>query len=252
MRGLRLWMAVGATALLASVAAVGAEAQTAPPPTLTGEQLASCGSGSLPGGGGVSCDGGDRGTLAIRVRCNDDGSGTISWTATGQATGPYNGTFTETGTVSFTGPGFVTNLQVTFHIDSVVPDADVDGRKFFVGPIGASGDCIEFSTAVFGNVGGVVRYEAIIKPSTGGSFADEGTSTLSALTIAEDEDVDTSIGAVRERFTSTLPATRQLLPDAKEQCKDEGFLIFGVFENQGDCVSFVSTHGKNEPGKNNG
>ena len=29
-----------------------------------------------------------------------------------------------------------------------------------------------------------------------------------------------------------------------------GWQAFG-FKNQGDCVSFVATHGKNEPGKNN-
>jgi hypothetical protein len=60
----------------------------------------------------------------------------------------------------------------------------------------------------------------------------------------------TSTGLVSESFLSTLAAARPLLPDAKEQCKDKGFLIFGVFENQGDCVSFVTTNGKNEPGQN--
>ena len=95
-------------------------------------------------------------------------------------------------------------------------------------------------------------YEAIIKPSMGGSFADEGATDLSVFTFAGGDDVATSTGYVTEFFTSTLPTTRPLLPDAKEQCKDQGFLIFGVFENQGDCVSFVSTHGNNEPGRNNG
>ncbi len=41
------------------------------------------------------------------------------------------------------------------------------------------------------------------------------------------------------------------LPSAKEQCKKGGFRNFGgAFRNQGDCVSFVATQGKNEPGKN--
>jgi hypothetical protein len=60
----------------------------------------------------------------------------------------------------------------------------------------------------------------------------------------------TSNGYVSEDFVSDLAAARPLLPTAKEQCKDRGFAIFGVFENQGDCVSFVTTHGKNEPGQN--
>jgi hypothetical protein len=40
-------------------------------------------------------------------------------------------------------------------------------------------------------------------------------------------------------------------PTTKEQCKNGGWRNFGTsFKNQGDCVSFVATNGKNEPGKN--
>jgi hypothetical protein len=38
------------------------------------------------------------------------------------------------------------------------------------------------------------------------------------------------------------------LPTSKEQCKNGGWRNFGVFKNQGDCVSFVATGGKNPPG----
>jgi hypothetical protein len=38
------------------------------------------------------------------------------------------------------------------------------------------------------------------------------------------------------------------LPTSKEQCKNGGWRDFGVFKNQGDCVSFVATSGKNPPG----
>ena len=38
-------------------------------------------------------------------------------------------------------------------------------------------------------------------------------------------------------------------PTSTEQCKDGGWEAFG-FKNQGDCVSFVTTGGKNEPGPN--
>ena len=41
------------------------------------------------------------------------------------------------------------------------------------------------------------------------------------------------------------------LPTNKEQCKNGGWMNYGTtFKNQGDCVSFVTTGGKNEPGKN--
>jgi hypothetical protein len=37
------------------------------------------------------------------------------------------------------------------------------------------------------------------------------------------------------------------LPTSKDQCKNGGWQAYGVFKNQGDCVSFVATGGKNPP-----
>ena len=38
------------------------------------------------------------------------------------------------------------------------------------------------------------------------------------------------------------------LPTSKEQCKNGGWRSFGsAFRNQGDCVSFVATGGRNRP-----
>ena len=37
------------------------------------------------------------------------------------------------------------------------------------------------------------------------------------------------------------------LPTTKVECKNGGWRDFGVFKNQGDCVSFVATGGKNPP-----
>jgi hypothetical protein len=34
------------------------------------------------------------------------------------------------------------------------------------------------------------------------------------------------------------------LPTSKDQCKHGGWKAYGVFKNQGDCVSFVATGGK--------
>jgi hypothetical protein len=42
----------------------------------------------------------------------------------------------------------------------------------------------------------------------------------------------------------TLPAR----PTSKEQCKNGGWRNFPGFKNQGDCVSYVATHGRNGPG----
>jgi hypothetical protein len=37
------------------------------------------------------------------------------------------------------------------------------------------------------------------------------------------------------------------LPTSKDQCKKGGWQTYGVFKNQGDCVSFVATGGRNPP-----
>jgi hypothetical protein len=40
------------------------------------------------------------------------------------------------------------------------------------------------------------------------------------------------------------------LPASKDECRNGGWRNFPGFKNQGDCVSFVATGGKNPPGKN--
>jgi hypothetical protein len=39
----------------------------------------------------------------------------------------------------------------------------------------------------------------------------------------------------------------QPLPTSKDKCKNGGWKTYGVFKNQGDCVSFVANGGKNQP-----
>jgi hypothetical protein len=47
-------------------------------------------------------------------------------------------------------------------------------------------------------------------------------------------------------FTGTVSYVSGL-PTSTSQCKNGGWQNFGVFKNQGDCVSFVATGGKNQP-----
>ena len=37
------------------------------------------------------------------------------------------------------------------------------------------------------------------------------------------------------------------LPLRVEECRKDGWMRFGIFRNQGDCVSFVVTDGRNAP-----
>jgi hypothetical protein len=58
------------------------------------------------------------------------------------------------------------------------------------------------------------------------------------------------LGAARltESFTSSLAEPVLIAPTSKGQCKNGGWKSFGTaFKNQGDCVSFVASGGKNQP-----
>jgi hypothetical protein len=75
-----------------------------------------------------------------------------------------------------------------------------------------------------------------------GNFHDEGTSDVS-VSVNE-------LGAARltESFTSSLAEPVLIAPTSKDQWKTGGWKSFGTaFKNQGDCVCFVASGGKNTP-----
>jgi hypothetical protein len=89
----------------------------------------------------------------------------------------------------------------------------------------------------------------------GGTFYDTyshavatwGNQPVSAITVVADgpnqviEIQSLSVNDTEYNFAA---------PTSKDQCKDGGWQSFinpGTFKNQGDCVSFVATHGKNGP-----
>ena len=47
--------------------------------------------------------------------------------------------------------------------------------------------------------------------------------------------------------TEAPDPTQPQLPTSKDQCKNGGWQAYGVFKNQGDCVSYVASGGKNRP-----
>jgi hypothetical protein len=85
---------------------------------------------------------------------------------------------------------------------------------------------------------------------------------IEGVVIANDagvasEDLITTAGLYTVTVSSPFSATQSInldcvpdpppLPTSKDQCKNGGWQSFGVFKNQGDCVSFVATGGKNPP-----
>jgi hypothetical protein len=158
----------------------------------------------------------------LGVACQTDGP--YSYTASGTATGPYPGTFTETGSGTVTaGPQGVSGsmtLSASFTIHS--GDFLITGSKSG----GVSGPACQDTS---GNTGGSVNglsYRATIHTSTG-NYADQGTSNALVFT-------GPSGTSLLEDFASSL-----FSPTSKDQCKNNGWKAFPQFKNQGECVSFV-------------
>ncbi len=93
----------------------------------------------------------------------------------------------------------------------------------------------------------VAPYTATIQTPSG-TFNDHGTTHIT-LFVREDLPGE---NIFQQLMASDLTAVEPVLPTTKEICKNGGFQNFPAlgFKNQGDCVSFVATDGKNEPGKN--
>jgi hypothetical protein len=125
-RARRLARAAPTLALYAALAAIAAPAtadNTGPPPPLLADEF-----GEIPEH--VPANG------EIRHTCNLDGSGELRYRVTGQTTGPYPGTFTETATATF-GPAVdllskLTSFKASFTITS--PAAQITGTETAVGP----------------------------------------------------------------------------------------------------------------------
>jgi hypothetical protein len=180
MRRLCLFLTTGLAALAVAPAAL------ADPPGLTGEFLVAS-------------------PVEVTATCSETGPSTVSWFASGEAFGPYPGTFTETGTatIGHTAPspaqfvnGFpltrVTSLQAFFTIDSLA--GQVTGMKrLVVESDQLLGLCFDFTDRELYPGGPVVSgrfrellclcafglsYDATIK-TVDGTFGDRGDTGLS-------------------------------------------------------------------------
>src|SRR2546428_8337836 len=160
---------------IATLFAPAAQAQV-PPPTLSGEHFA--------------------GVPEVTTNCHPDGTSTVTFTVSGAATGPYPGTFTETGSATI-GPqtlspgggqsiGTLLTFDAVFTISSAT--GDVTGTKTLAFPVTnpatqlAIGQCNTFNDTELEDVIDrfTVRYEAQIS-TPAGDFADRGLVPLVAV-----------------------------------------------------------------------
>lgn len=76
-----------------------------------------------------------------------------------------------------------------------------------------------------------------------------GTGALQVENIAGSAPIGVTIASVTTAVGPGATYVAGALPTSKDQCKAGGWMAFGRFKNQGDCVSFVATQGKNPPAR---
>jgi hypothetical protein len=182
--------------------------------------------------------------------------GPIDFEASGTATGPYAGTFTETGRVTIgpedpvNGRQRVTAAQISFSVDSAA--GQVTGTKTYV-PTGDPNVNAATGRCDFDGVGGSftifsddLRYSVTIETPDGQTCTQSGGSSLQLID-------DSSVLADRfaESFLNDLAAPAPVcaggepeepeMPVSKDDCKDGGWALFG-FRNQGECIAWVNAN----------
>ena len=209
------WTWVAVVAALVGLTAAPAQAAVAP---LTGETL-------LASEIGVA-----GGTSTVSGTCDPLGTSTFTFTVTGGASGPYPGTFTETGTVTlgpFGVPGnpfAATSFESAFTISSVA--GAVSGTKSLVGfeptSLGLCGSAA-FPTGGANSLRfqGTVSYSATITTPTG-SGMDSGESFVNL----QDSQIRGQVGfngfAFAETFTSTAAPADCDGEDQQGDCDEQG------------------------------
>ena len=130
---------------------------------------------------------------------------------------------------AFNCPGYAPAITITFA--SPVRDFSVDVYN---------GDIVNVSyTVASGSGGSVTKSLAANFFSGSDTFAlpDAGITSVTIQRATPDSFWDSFIDNVR--FLA--------LPTTVAECKHGGWEGHGVFKNQGDCVGWVATHGRNEP-----
>jgi hypothetical protein len=159
---------------------------------------------------------------------------------------------------SVTGSGQWTTLLFNFNVRSgpsgenptgQVILSNVDGSPFLTGPV----TCL----AVRGNVATINFTENVFSPTglVTIQVTDRSASGLADLldggfpSRSPGDCSPFSSGLIEPVIFSgdILVVDAQPFPISKDQCKNGGWQGHGIFQNQGDCVSFVATGGRNQP-----
>jgi hypothetical protein len=190
-----------------------------------------------------------QGTPQINVAsCSEGATATMTYTVSDGATGPYTGTYTESGTITF-GPltsngalpgelvGPIQNVEARFTINSALGMVTGDKRTLANLATGTAACLTGASSATPGATADDLCYTATLPDGS----PDSGTTNLSLVDSVQFSEI----------FASTTVSGCAQRPATADECKNGAWTTYDtLFKNQGDCVAFVETDGKNEPGQN--
>lgn len=170
--------------------------------------------------------------------CPDTSTGTngsYNFSVNGTAAGPFPGTFTESGSFTTSLSGHLLTFSSNFTIKDSAGTTTVTGTKSL------STTDVSEATCTFGGPGGTELDGSIYttyRATIGGAVQDSGNAKISIVDDAFGSDSPTLF------FSESFGSTGAV----EKQCKHGGWRSFGtLFKNQGDCVSFFATGGKNPP-----
>jgi hypothetical protein len=128
--------------------------------------------------------------------------------------------------------------------DNVIIGVAYNTSHYGSDPIGTTGpyDSLNVGTAGAPTVGTALptANDAYQNSTWNGAYCDNGVSGTGTFRL----DAGCWTGYLPAFTVTASPA----LPTNKDQCKKDGWKAFGsTFKNQGDCVSFVATSGRNQP-----
>jgi hypothetical protein len=103
--------------------------------------------------------------------------------------------------------------------------------------------------AVIGGAFGVNGYFFVVQDNAGTGMPDTIAASETLVSTPPTTCPASPVVGVARPVTSgdLVVHDARPFPTSKDQCKNGGWQTFGVFKNQGDCVSFVATGGKNPP-----
>jgi hypothetical protein len=113
----------------------------------------------------------------------------------------------------------------------------------FVTKLDASGSALLYSTYLGGS--GFDIGQGIAVDGAGRVYVTGDTSSTNFPTTSGA--AQTTHAGSFDAFVAKIEFVPLPTPTSKDQCKNGGWQSFGLFKNQGDCVSFVSTKGRNPP-----